>query len=129
MAAARWSRQSDDMARLPTLIVGGGIGGLSTALALSRAGRPVHVLEKAAEVGEIGAGLQLAPNAMHVLAQLGLTDEVARHAVFPSRLVWMDALTGERITTIDLGENFRRRYGQPYIVMHRNDLLAVLLEA
>ncbi len=115
--------------RLPTLVIGGGIGGLTTALALSRAGRAVHVLEKAPEFGEIGAGLQLAPNAMHVLDRLGLTDEIAKYAVFPKRLVWMDAIAGTRITEVDLGEAFRRRYRHPYIVMHRGDLLAVLLEA
>jgi 2-polyprenyl-6-methoxyphenol hydroxylase-like FAD-dependent oxidoreductase len=115
--------------RLPTLIVGGGIGGLATALALSRAGRRVHVVEKTAEFGEIGAGLQLAPNAMAVLDRLGLGGAIAKHAVYPSRLVWMDALTGERITALDLGDAFRRRFGHPYIVMHRGDLLAVLLEA
>jgi 3-hydroxybenzoate 6-monooxygenase len=115
--------------RLPTLIVGGGIGGLTAALALSRAGRPVHVVEKAQEFGEIGAGLQLAPNAVHVLDRLGLLGEVDKHAVYPSRLVWMDAIEGTPITTVDLGPAFRRRYGQPYIVMHRGDLLGVLLEA
>ncbi|MBI3517632.1 MAG: FAD-dependent monooxygenase [Proteobacteria bacterium] len=113
----------------PTLIVGGGIGGLTTALALAARGRPVHVLEKAAAFGEIGAGLQLAPNAMHVLDRLGLLPEIAKHAVYPSRLVWMDALAGEPITAVDLGAAFRARYGQPYIVMHRSDLLAVLLAA
>jgi 2-polyprenyl-6-methoxyphenol hydroxylase-like FAD-dependent oxidoreductase len=118
------------MARIPVLIVGGGIGGLATALALARVTkRPVHVLEKATEFGEIGAGLQLAPNAMHVLDQLGVLPEIATHAVYPSRLVWMDALTAARITAIDLGDGFRRRYGHPYIVMHRGDLLAALLEA
>ena len=116
-------------ARLPTLIVGGGIGGLATALAVGRAGRPVHVVEKAPDFGEIGAGLQLAPNAMAVLDRLGVTAEIARHAVHPSRLVWMDAIQGTRITAVDLGDAFRRRYGHPYIVMHRGDLLAVLLEA
>jgi 2-polyprenyl-6-methoxyphenol hydroxylase-like FAD-dependent oxidoreductase len=115
--------------RVPTLIVGGGIGGLTTALALSRQGRPVHVLEKAPSFGEIGAGLQLAPNALHVLDRLGVLPEIARHAVYPSRLVWMDALEAKPITAVDLGEAFRRRYGQAYIVMHRSDLLAVLLEA
>jgi len=115
--------------RLPTLIVGGGIGGLATALALSRSGRPVHVVEKAADFGEIGAGLQLAPNAMAVLDRLGLARAVAAHAVYPSRLVWMDALAGERITALDLGDAFRARYGYSYIVMHRGDLLAVLLDA
>jgi 2-polyprenyl-6-methoxyphenol hydroxylase-like FAD-dependent oxidoreductase len=115
--------------RLPTLIIGGGIGGLTAALALSRTGRPVHVVEKAQDFGEIGAGLQLAPNALHVLDRLGLLAEVGKHAVYPSRLVWMDAIQGAPITTVDLGPGFRRRYGQPYIVMHRSDLLGVLLEA
>jgi 2-polyprenyl-6-methoxyphenol hydroxylase-like FAD-dependent oxidoreductase len=116
-------------ARLPTLVVGGGIGGLATALALARAGRPAHVIEKSAEFGEIGAGLQLAPNAMHVLDHLGVLPEIARHAVYPKRLVWMDAIAAQRITEIDLGPAFLERYRHPYIVMHRSDLLQVLLEA
>jgi 3-hydroxybenzoate 6-monooxygenase len=115
--------------RLPTLIVGGGIGGLTTALALARQGRPVHVVEKSPAFGELGAGLQLAPNAMAVLDRLGVAGALAAHAVHPRHLVWMDALSAERITEIDLGDAFRRRYGHPYIVMHRGDLLAVLLEA
>jgi 2-polyprenyl-6-methoxyphenol hydroxylase-like FAD-dependent oxidoreductase len=115
--------------RFPTAIVGGGIGGLTAALALSRAGRAVHVVEKAADFGEIGAGLQLAPNALHVLDELGLFAEIRKQAVLPARLQWMDALTARPITAVDLGAEFRRRYGQPYIVMHRGDLLAALLEA
>jgi salicylate hydroxylase len=114
---------------LATLVVGGGIGGLATALALARHGRNVHVVEKSPEFGEIGAGLQLAPNATAVLDRLGVMQAIAHHAVFPSRLVWMDALAGVPITAIDLGDAFRRRYGHPYLVMHRGDLLAVLLEA
>jgi salicylate hydroxylase len=117
------------MAKLQTLIVGGGIGGLTTALALAQTNRRVHVVEKAAEFGEIGAGLQLAPNAMHVLDRIGVLPEISKHAVYPSRLVWMDALNGTRITAIDLGDKFKSRYGHPYIVMHRSDLLTVLLEA
>jgi 3-hydroxybenzoate 6-monooxygenase len=115
--------------RLPTLIAGGGIGGLATALALARRGRPVHVVEKSPEFGELGAGLQLAPNAMAVLDRLGVAGALAAHAVHPRRLVWMDAFSAERIAEIDLGDAFRRRYGHPYIVMHRGDLLAVLLAA
>lgn len=111
------------------MIIGGGIGGLTTALAVARNGRAVHVVEKAEDFGEIGAGLQLAPNAMRVLDALGLVPEIAKHAVFPSRLVWMDALTAKPITAIDVGDGFRRHYGQPYTVMHRSDLLAVLLAA
>src|SRR5690242_9160718 len=114
---------------VPILVVGGGIGGLATALALARAGRTVHVVEKEAQFGEIGAGLQLAPNAVHVLERLGLMGEIGKHAVFPNRLVWMDALDETRITYVDLGTPFHRRYGHPYLVMHRGDLLNVLLEA
>ena len=88
------------MEKLPILIVGGGIGGLTTALALSRRNRPVHVVEKAPEFGEIGAGLQLAPNAMYVLEQVGVLPEISKHAVYPSRLVWMDAIRGTRITAV-----------------------------
>jgi salicylate hydroxylase len=113
----------------PILIVGGGIGGLTVALALAAHGLRVHVLEKASEFGEIGAGIQLAPNAMHVLDRLGLLPELSRYAVYPSRLVWMDALDARRITGVDLGDGFRKRYGHPYIVMHRSDLLSVLLAA
>jgi len=116
------------MERLPTIVVGGGIGGLATALALARVGRPVHVLEKAPEFGEIGAGLQLAPNAMHVLDRLGVLGEISKHAVYPARLVWMDAIRAERITEVDLGDAFKRRFGHPYIVMHRGDLLNALLD-
>jgi 3-hydroxybenzoate 6-monooxygenase len=115
--------------RLPILIVGGGIGGLTAALALSRKGQTAHVIEKAAEFAEIGAGLQLAPNATAVLDRLGVLGEIRKHAVHPSRLVWMDAISGMPITSVDLGRPFLRRYGHPYIVMHRADLLAVLLEA
>jgi len=117
------------MAERSILIVGGGIGGLTTALALSRRNHRVHVVEKAPEFGEIGAGLQLAPNAMRVLDDVGVLPEISKHAVYPSRLVWMDALSAKRITAIDLGDAFRQRYGYPYIVMHRSDLLQVLLEA
>ncbi len=115
--------------RLSIVIVGGGIGGLTAALALSRQNRRVHVVEKAPQFGEIGAGLQLAPNAMYVLDRLGLLSELGKHAVYPSRLVWMDALRAEKITEIDLGEPFKSRYGQSYIVMHRSDLLDTLLAA
>ena len=115
--------------RHPTVVVGGGIGGLTVALALALRGRRVHVLEKAPTFGEIGAGLQLAPNALHVLDRLGVFPAMARYAVFPSRLVWMDAIEGTRIAAVDLGDAFRAHFGQRYLVMHRSDLLAVLLDA
>ncbi|HEV2643926.1 MAG TPA: FAD-dependent monooxygenase, partial [Candidatus Elarobacter sp.] len=117
------------MMPLPLLIAGGGIGGLAAALAVARTGRTVRVLERAAQFGEIGAGLQLAPNASHALARLGVLDAIAPYAVFPHRLVWRDARSGAQVTALDLGERFRAHYGHPYVVMHRGDLLDVLLAA
>jgi salicylate hydroxylase len=86
-------------------------------------------LEKAPQFGEIGAGLQLAPNASHALARLGVLDAIAPYAVFPRRLLWRDARSSAQVTALDLGERFRARYGHPYVVMHRGDLLDVLLAA
>lgn len=111
------------------LVVGGGIGGLAAAYALSRQGRRVRVLEAAPELGEIGAGIQLAPNATQVLEQLGLLRAVLECAVLPSSLVFMDARTGGRLTAVDLGDGFRERYGTPYAVLHRSDLHSILLQA
>ena len=114
---------------VPLLVVGGGIGGLATALAVARAGRRVHVIEKSPEFTEIGAGLQRAPNATRMLDRLGLLDSVLTLATCPRNLVMMDAVTGSPLTRLDLGHSFRRHYGYPYIVMHRGDLLAVELKA
>lgn len=113
---------------LPTLVVGGGIGGLSTALSIARTGRPVHVLERADRFSEIGAGLQFGPNASRALDALGVYDDVLALAVRPSRAVLMNALTGRPHTTLDLGPSFRARYGYPYLVLHRSDLLDVLVK-
>lgn len=115
--------------RVPILVVGGGVGGLACALALARLGRSVHVLEAAPEFGEIGAGIQLAPNATRSLRALGLMDALLPMAVLPRELVYMDALTNEPITSVDLGEPFLRRYGDPYVVIHRSDLHGIMLDA
>ena len=111
------------------LIAGGGIGGLAAALAIARSGRQVRVLEKSPQFGEIGAGLQLAPNASHALARLGVLDAIASYAVYPRRLLWRDARSAAKVTALDLGATFRAHYGHPYVVMHRGDLLDVLLAA
>jgi len=115
--------------RIPFLIVGGGIGGLATALAVSRAGFPAHVIEKSEEFAEIGAGLQLAANATRMLDRLGILGEIKKRANFPKRLVLMDAVSGKPITTLNVGEKFLAHFGYPYIVMHRGDLLGVELDA
>ena len=118
-----------DTQTVPVLVIGGGIGGLAAARALSLRGRRVHVIEQAAQFSEIGAGLQLAPNALRSLDRLQVLGEVSQDAVFPRQLLMMDALSGERITAVALGEAFRSRYGYPYAVMHRSDLHAHLLRA
>jgi 3-hydroxybenzoate 6-monooxygenase len=115
--------------RIPLLIIGGGIGGLATALAASQAGYPAHVIEKAEEFTEIGAGLQLAPNATRMLDRLGIWGEIQKHAIFPKRLIMKDAVSGQNITSLNLGQKFLEHFGYSYIVMHRGDLLSVELEA
>lgn len=117
------------MQHIPLLIVGGGIGGMAAGLALARAGFDAHIVEQAPEFAEIGAGIQLAPNALRVLEGLGVAADVHDLAVRPRNLVFMHADTGRHLTTIDFGEPFLARYGRPYSVMHRGDLLDVLLRA
>jgi salicylate hydroxylase len=113
----------------PILIAGGGIGGLSAALGLAQKGFSVIVLEKAPALGEIGAGIQLGPNAFHSFDYLGVGEAARAMAVYIDQLRLMDALTGEEITHIDLGERFRARFKNPYAVVHRGDLHGVLLKA
>jgi salicylate hydroxylase len=115
--------------RRPILIAGGGIGGLAAALGLAGAGFRVTVLEKAAALGEIGAGIQLGPNAFHAFDYLGVGEAARSIAVYIDKLRLMDALSGEDITSIDLGPDFRARFGNPYAVVHRGDLHGVLLNA
>lgn len=113
----------------PVLIAGGGIGGLATALGLARRGFSCIVLEKASRLGEIGAGIQLGPNAFHAFDQLGIGDEARRMAVYIDALRLMDAISGEEIAQIPLDEPFRARFGNPYAVVHRGDLHGVFLNA
>lgn len=117
------------MKRVEVLVVGGGIGGLAAAYTQARAGRGVRLLERAEEFGEVGAGLQLGPNATRVLAGWGLLDEVVETGVLPGRLVFRDAVSAEELTHLDLGPEFQRRYHGPYVVAHRSDLHRILLRA
>ena len=116
---------------LPFLVAGGGIGGLAAALALSRRGYAVRVLEQSAEFKEIGAGIQLGPNVFRMFEALGLTEAIKGYAAFPENLVMMDGLTGEEVTRVPIGsEAFRTRFGgYPYAVIHRGDMHRVYLEA
>jgi 3-hydroxybenzoate 6-monooxygenase len=110
------------------IIAGGGIGGLAAALALARKGFRSMVLEQAAQFGEIGAGIQIAPNAWHALDALGVGQLVKKEAVFIERLLMMDGVSGEQVIDIPLDERFAKRFGNPYAVTHRADIHGSLLD-
>ena len=113
----------------PILIVGGGLGGLTAALALAQRGWPVRVLEGAPEFGAIGYGIQFGPNIFHVLDRIGVSAAVLEKADAPPAVVMIDALTGEEVTRVSTGSSFQARFKYPYIIVHRIDLHNVLLDA
>lgn len=111
------------------LVAGGGIGGLATALALSRHRHRADVFEQAAVFGEIGAGVQLGPNAARRLQQLDLGQGLAAIAARPDALVVHSADSGSELARMPLGDTMQQRYGAPYFCVHRADLHGLLLEA
>ena len=117
-----------DASSLPVLVAGGGIGGLAAALALTRRGLKVKVLEQAAELGEIGAGIQLGPNAFAAFDALGVGPQARGRAVYTDDMVMHDALDEFQVGRIPTGDAFRARFGNPYAVIHRADVHKSLLE-
>ncbi|EML8045227.1 3-hydroxybenzoate 6-monooxygenase [Pseudomonas aeruginosa] len=115
--------------RQSIIIVGGGIGGLAAAQALTQQGLEVLLLEQAGEIGEIGAGIQLGPNAYSALDALGVGDTARARSVFTENLIMMDAIDAREVARIDVGEAFRKRFGTPYGVIHRADIHRSILEA
>ena len=113
----------------PILVAGGGLGGLTTALALARRGFAVRVLEGAPRFGAIGYGIQFGPNVFHVFERLGISADVLRHADQPPAVVMLDAFNGREVTRVPTGPSFRARFTYPYIIIHRVDLHNVLLDA
>lgn len=113
----------------PVLVTGGGIGGLAAALALVNEGYRVKVLEQAPQIGEIGAGIQLSPNAFAACDALGVGANLRARAVFTDEMVMFDAMDGHRVAAIELREAFRKRFGNPYAVIHRADIHGALFEA
>jgi salicylate hydroxylase len=111
------------------IIVGAGIGGLTAALAIARRGFEVAVFDQAQGLEEVGAGIQLSPNASRILLALGLAEQLRRHVVAPEELRVIDARTARVLARAPLGATAERRYGAPYWVIHRGDLQTVLLEA
>ena len=114
---------------LQLVVAGGGIGGLAAALAASRAGCDVRLLERAAAFSEVGAGVQLGPNVTRVLHAWGLSDALKSVAAFPARLQVRNAEGGQLLGELPLGEAMASRYGAPYATLHRADLHGVLIEA
>jgi 2-polyprenyl-6-methoxyphenol hydroxylase-like FAD-dependent oxidoreductase len=113
---------------LDVIVVGGGIGGLSAACALSRKGLRVRVLERASEFGEVGAGIQIAPNGTRILSEYGLLGAAKKLGVLVENMVMRDALDGSELTRLDL-RDMAGRYGFPYMVIHRSDLHGLFLGA
>jgi salicylate hydroxylase len=111
------------------LIAGGGIGGLTAALALAQRGFGATVLEQAERLEEVGAGIQLSPNASRILLGLGLRERLSSCVVEPQELRVLNARTGRVLARAALGALADERYGAPYWLIHRGDLQAALLEA
>ena len=113
---------------LPFIVAGGGIGGLCAGLALARKGLPVKVLERAPEIGEIGYGIQIAPNGHAILKKLGVMEILEPQVFYPDALILVDAIDLKEVSRIQLKDRFVDRYKYPYFVVHRRDLHAALVE-
>src|SRR5204863_2063836 len=111
------------------VVVGAGIGGLTSALALLERGIDVEVYEQSNELKEVGAGIQISSNGTRVLYALGLEDALKRVQVLPSRRVIRHWSTGETWNWFDLGVTTAQRYGTPHVMLHRGDLHGLLADA
>lgn len=111
------------------IVVGAGIGGLAAALALARAKFEVEVVERAGVLGEVGAGLQLSPNAMKALQWLGVSGSVEAVSSEPQALELRTGKSGGRVFSVPVGPVARRRFGAPYLHIHRADLIDILRTA
>ena len=111
------------------IIAGAGIGGLAASLALARAGFEATVVERATRPTEVGAGLQLSPNAMKCLAALGVSEAVEAVSSEPEALELRIGKSGAGVFSIPMGAAARKRYGAPYLHIHRADLVAILARA
>jgi len=109
------------------IIAGAGIAGLTAALAFATRGFSVQLFERASRLEEVGAGLQLSPNATRLLARLGVIESLLPAAVKPDAVVLRDARSLTEIARVPLGQAAEQRWKAPYLVVHRADLQSVLL--
>jgi salicylate hydroxylase len=114
---------------LPILIAGGGIGGLALALALAKSGQKSAVLERQPEFATAGAGIQIGPNGVRALQELGVADAVKPFAGKPEAIVVHGGSNGRVLAQLPLGAWICERHGAPYWVAHRGDLHRLLAEA
>ncbi len=112
----------------PVVVAGAGIGGLCAALALARAGHEILLLDKAPELLEAGAGLQMSPNACSVLFSLGVMEALKPDAVAPANLQIRSGKSGDLLAKVRLGDFIAERHGNPFWVIHRADLQRALLD-
>lgn len=121
--------ERDIRLRMRIVVAGAGIGGLSAALALARSGHEVEVVERSGVIGDVGAGLQLSPNAMKGLAALGVAEAAEAVSSEPEALELRVGKSGGKVFTIPVGQAARKRYGAPYLHIHRADLVELLRAA
>ncbi|MEM9880690.1 MAG: FAD-dependent oxidoreductase [Pseudomonadota bacterium] len=114
---------------MKAVIVGAGIGGLTCALALRQRGHDVTVLEQAPQLGEIGAGITITPNADRVFADLGLSDRMVAQSVIPERQLTQHWQSGDIIRDVERGAATAQHYGAGYYHIHRADLHSILVDA
>ena len=114
---------------MKAVIAGGGIGGLTAALCLDHFGIDTVVLEAAPELGEVGAGIQISPNAMKVFEALGLDAALAEQAFRPEGIELRMGISGRKLIRTPLGDVAQARWGSPYLHIHRADLISVLRDA
>jgi salicylate hydroxylase len=113
----------------PILVVGGGLGGAAVSLALARKGFRVRLIEQTPEFGVIGYGIQLGPNVFPMFDRLGITDAVLKAALRPAHVRMVDSIDGGTIACFPTGASFVERFKHPYVVIHREDLHRILLDA
>lgn len=113
---------------MKAIIVGAGIGGLTTALSLHQFGWQVQIIERSNGIDEVGAGIQISPNAMRVFEKLGIHQEIENAGLLPNAIEMRLGISGLRLLRSKLQEVCLRRYGASYIHIHRADLISVLVD-